>query len=173
MVISNYFRAKHVGTLNAERKGKVRPTAVFRTFRNLFGGLDRHDSEDDFRSGQEPRGSQLLSAVERLTVKDNRFIIEVRDQKKPLELFLDDAKEFKQWTQAFQQVLAKSLGANFVKGPDSGHASASVSGTTTPGVGHAVLCEGELMVKKKNKEEPRYCVLRTDYFQCSLRLAAG
>ena len=32
-------KAKHVGTLNAERKGKVRPTAVFRTFRNLFGGL--------------------------------------------------------------------------------------------------------------------------------------
>lgn len=154
-------KAKHVGTLNAERKGKV-TSYLFVLYED---SLDRHDSEDDFRSGQEPRGSQLLSAVERLTVKDNRFIIEVRDQKKPLELFLDDTKEFKQWTQAFQQVLAKSLGANFVKGPDSGHASASVSGTTTPGVGHAVLCEGELMVKKKNKEEPRYCVLRTDYFQ--------
>eukprot|EP00435_Cladocopium_sp_Y103_P028652 s1256_g7.t1 len=134
--------AKHVGTLNAERKGKV-TSYLFVLYED---SLDRHDSEDDFRSGQEPRGSQLLSAIERLTVKDNRFIIEVRNQKKPLELFLDDAKEFKQWTQAFQQVLAKSLGVQ-------------------PHLESLVSREGELMVKKKSKEESRYCVLRTDYFQ--------
>jgi len=157
-------KAKHVGYLNAERKGKV--MSIFFVLQEDC--LDRHDTKEDFEALQEPRGTQMLSAIERFTVKDNRFIIDVRNQKKPLDLFSDDQKEFKAWTQAFQQSLGKSLGANFVGGSspaqDSGHASADVSGGTTPR-GVKVLCEGELLVKKKSKEEPRYCVLRTDWFE--------
>ncbi|CAE7659677.1 Neil3 [Symbiodinium pilosum] len=124
-----------------------------------------------------------LADIEKLTVKDFRITMEVRDQKKPVEFQVDSSKgprEFSQWASSLEKLLSQRLGANFVSSvsadegaaaapepasSDGGHASASVSGGTTPRDAPRVLCEGELLVLKKNREDPRYCVLRTDCFE--------
>ncbi|CAE7469395.1 Neil3 [Symbiodinium natans] len=124
-----------------------------------------------------------LADIEKITawglvgaVKDLRITLEVRGQKKPIEFQVDSAKEFAQWGRSLEKLLAQRLGANFVSvregpgagepsDPASGHASASASGGTTPRDAPRVLCEGDLLVLKKNREDPRYCVLRTDCFE--------
>jgi len=160
------------GYLAVERKGQVKtPFFVLRQ-----DSLERYEAAADLEKGQEPR-AMPVSDIEKMTVKDFRLVMQVRDQKKPVELQIDSTKEqeFKQWARAFEKLLAKRLGANFVSdvssaegepaGSDGGHASASVSGGTTPRDAPRVLCEGELLVLKKHKEEPRYAVLRTDCFE--------
>ncbi|CAJ1403606.1 unnamed protein product [Effrenium voratum] len=163
----------HFGYLTVERKGKaISPFFVLRP-----DSLDRHESQADFEKGQAPRGQQLLSEIERFVVKDLRFVVEVRNQSKPFELRLDEDKalDFKEWTKAFHKVLFPSLGDNFVvaAGPplapslpsDAGHTSASASSKTTPREAPPLLCEGYLMIQKKDREESRYCVLRSNSFE--------
>lgn len=160
-------KAVHSGYLNVERKGKV----ISPFFALQVDSLERHESKEDFESGKDPRGTQPFAEIERLTARGNRFMIGVKNQTKPLELFVDNQEEFAAWTRAFEDLLKKQLGANFVGGltpilsSDGGHVSASVSGGTTPRDGVRVLCEGDLLIQKKSKEERRYCILRTDVFE--------
>mmetsp|Transcript_34306 Transcript_34306/g.79997 ORF Transcript_34306/g.79997 Transcript_34306/m.79997 type:complete len:1326 (+) Transcript_34306:60-4037(+) len=158
------------GYLNVERKGQVKtPFFVLRE-----NSLERYDTATDFEKGQEPR-TMPLADIEKVTVKELRLTLEVRDQKKPVEFQVDSTKEFVQWGRALEKLLAQRLGENFVSSAeglsgrgvpsDGGHASASVSGGTTPREAPKVLCEGELLILKRNREDPRYCVLRTDCFE--------
>eukprot|EP00439_Symbiodinium_sp_Y106_P023436 s3795_g2.t2 len=192
------------GYLNVERKGQVKtPFFVLRE-----NSLERYDTATDFEKGQDPR-TMPLADIEKVTVKELRLTLEVRDQKKPVEFQVDSTKEFVQWGRALEKLLAQRLGdayrqiekgllvavccrllycksclegfmshdniwfrhhtkENFVSSAeglsgrgvpsDGGHASASVSGGTTPR-------EGELLILKRNREDPRYCVLRTDCFE--------
>ncbi|OLQ06913.1 Desumoylating isopeptidase 2 [Symbiodinium microadriaticum] len=150
------------GYLSVERKGLVKkPFFVLRE-----NSLERYDTAAHFEKGQEPRAMPLTD-IERVTVGDRRLTLEVKDQKKPLEFQVDSTKEFLQWQGALEKLLAQRLGDNFVSSAEAGmgHASASVRGETMPREAPKLLCEGELLVLKSDREDPRYCVLRTDCFQ--------
>ena len=158
------FKARVIcsGYLTVERKGLVKtPFFVLRE-----NSLERYDTAADFEKGQEPRAMPLTD-IERVTVRDRRLTLEVKDQKKPLEFQVDSTKEFVQWQGALEKLLAQRLGENLVSGAEAamGQASASVSGETMPRDAPKLLCEGELLALKSDREDPRYCVLRTDCFQ--------
>ncbi|CAE7806773.1 desi2, partial [Symbiodinium sp. CCMP2456] len=158
------FKAKVIcsGYLNVERKGLVKkPFFVLRE-----NSLERYDTAADYEKGQEPRAMPLTD-IERVTVQDRRLTLEVKDQKKPLEFQVDSSTEFLKWQGALEKLLAQRLGENLVSREEAGmgHASASVRGATMPLEAPKSLCEGELLVLKSDREDPRYCVLRTDCFQ--------
>eukprot|EP00913_Durusdinium_trenchii_P024075 g22611.t1 len=137
------MQAVHSGYLNVERKGKV----ISPFFALQVDSLERHESKEDFESGKDPRGTQPFAEIERLTARGNRFMIGLRNQTKPLELFVDNQEEFAAWTRAFEDLLKKQLDTRRLR------------------QGVRVLCEGDLLIQKKSKEERRYCILRTDVFE--------